>query len=344
MTSAMRKTNGKKWLTVLAAAVLTLTVPFSCFATEDDDAPDLKDGEVAYVSEPVYEEPVYEEPVYEEPSESYTEPVSEPAESVSITPGQVQTVEEEEDEPEESDSGSGGSGYVSGSYSRACPNTWENTGDQCRDMIQVALTQVGYRDVSNHTKYNVWYFGYDCGESWCATFLSWCAEQAGIPSYVLAATPVASAERFGVGYRSVYYDDPQAGDLAFVENDGSNGYAGFDHVALVYYVDEDFIYTVEGNCADAVMCRVYNRDTGETVRGDGDRIVWLATPEYEDNSEPEPLPSLMDVHLSLALGEDGGAATFIEASFNGNEIAYRCSLEEPISRTTTYSLEGMIRK
>jgi hypothetical protein len=66
----------------------------------------------------------------------------------------------------------------------AYENTHRNTGDQRADLIGVALTQVGYREGSrNYTKYGVWYGSPNM--AWCGAFISWCANQAGIPSSIM---------------------------------------------------------------------------------------------------------------------------------------------------------------
>ena len=67
----------------------------------------------------------------------------------------------------------------------AYENTYSNTGNMRNDIIGVALTQVGYTEGSNnYTKYGVWY-GLP-NSPWCGMFVSWCANQAGIPTSVLS--------------------------------------------------------------------------------------------------------------------------------------------------------------
>lgn len=121
----------------------------------------------------------------------------------------------------------------------AYENTYTNTGDQRADIIGVALTQVGYREGSNNdTKYGDWY-GLP-NHPWCAMFVSWCVNQAGISTNILKKAALARPSAFGY---STYYSSseytPQSGDLFFKK--------GFSHVGLVYYVDGAYFYTVEGN-------------------------------------------------------------------------------------------------
>ena len=120
----------------------------------------------------------------------------------------------------------------------AYENTYENTGNMRDDIIGVALTQVGYEEgENNYTKYGVWY---DMPNApWCGIFVSWCANEAGIPTSVLKRTGVANPENFGLSYQSGNDYTPQKGDLFFKE--------GFTHVGLVYYTEGEYFYTVEGN-------------------------------------------------------------------------------------------------
>lgn len=121
----------------------------------------------------------------------------------------------------------------------AYENTYKNTGDQRSDLIGVALTQVGYREGSGgYTKYGAWY-----GSSymaWCGAFVSWCANQAGIPTSVIKKNGFASASLFGITDTfNASTRLPQPGDL-FFKNNGN-------HTGIVYYVEGNYFYTLEGN-------------------------------------------------------------------------------------------------
>lgn len=127
--------------------------------------------------------------------------------------------------------------------SAAYENTYVNTGDQRADILGVARTQVGYRESGGYTKYGEWY-----GSSymdWCGAFISWCANQAAVPTSVLKRTGFASPSAFGLS-DVFYYSSgrtPQPGDL-FFRIDSAGDYA---HAGLVYYVEGSYFYTLEGN-------------------------------------------------------------------------------------------------
>ena len=170
------------------------------------------------------------------------------------------------------------SSYKASSYYTALCNV-TLTGNQREDIVNVALSQVGYREGSysgdyggaddgsynNYTEYNYWYHNYVSsgmpvgGDSapWCATFVSWCAEQANIPSSVLRRSTAAGhgASYFNVNFYSGsstlssssdndsyfkgYKYTPQKGDLFFTRS--------WSHVGLVVGVSGNYVITVEGN-------------------------------------------------------------------------------------------------
>ena len=123
----------------------------------------------------------------------------------------------------------------------AYENTYKNTGDMRADIIGVALTQVGYSELSDgSTKYGVWY-GYPT-VAWCGVFVAWCANQAGIPTSIIKKQGFANASAFGLDTFTAYERIPQPGDLYF---------RGTSHVGIVYYVEGDYFYTLEGNTWDS---------------------------------------------------------------------------------------------
>lgn len=120
-------------------------------------------------------------------------------------------------------------------------NTYVNTGNQRKDIIGVAMTQLGYKEgPENSSKYGSW-IG-QANSAWCASFVSWCAAQADISEDILRKTYWVSggSDSFDI---KIYYNTknytPQPGDL-FYKND-------FSHVGLVLSVEGDSFYTIEGN-------------------------------------------------------------------------------------------------
>ena len=137
-------------------------------------------------------------------------------------------------------------------------NTHVNTGNQRQDMVAVALTQLGYREVyDNDTKFGDW-SGYPY-QPWCATFISWCARQAEVSTDILKESARAKPSYFGVKYYHGSKYTPQPGDLFFT--------SGFEHVGLVYRVEGSYFYTLEGNANE------YDLDAPPTSDGDSYFVV-----------------------------------------------------------------------
>ena len=159
--------------------------------------------------------------------------------------------------------------------SAAYENTYKNTGNQIEDIIGVAMTQVGYKEGNsssqlggtvagsgNYTKYGAWY-GINPG-AWCAMFVSWCANQAGISTSIIpkhASCDVGMtwfknngrwqySRAFGGSYT------PKRGDIIYFGNNPNN-LNDSTHVAIVTGVDSSKVYTVEGNSGDACKQRQY---------------------------------------------------------------------------------------
>lgn len=155
-------------------------------------------------------------------------------------------------------------------------NTHINTGNQRIDIVEIAKTQVGFREgPHNDTKYGTWY-GLP-NQPWCAMFVSWCARQAGVPKDILRNCAIAAPDD---GYFSIpYYDGadytPQTGDLFFTKT--------FSHVGLVYYVDGEYCYTIEGN----TNLDGSNEGIGVFIRTRKISDYYFGVPDYNYKSQQE---------------------------------------------------------
>lgn len=160
------------------------------------------------------------------------------------------------------------------------PNTYTNTGDQRADIIGVALTQVGYREgPNNDTKYGEFFnLNY---HAWCGLFVSWCAVQAGVPDSVLIKTGIASPQSYGLKQEPAGYI-PKPGDLYFTPN--------YSHVGIVYYVEGDYFYSLEGNTWDGTY------EEGVYKRRLLLRNVVFASPNYSGGKECSYIQGVENAH------------------------------------------------
>lgn len=132
-------------------------------------------------------------------------------------------------------------------------------------IVTVALSQVG--NVGGDPYWS-WY-GFSSRVEWCATFVSWCANECGyidsgvIPKYAGCVN--------GVNWfkdRGQWADgdaEPVPGMIIFFDWDDPNGSSGpqdglSDHTGIVQKVEDGIVYTVEGNSGDS--CRVNHYAVG----------------------------------------------------------------------------------
>ena len=119
------------------------------------------------------------------------------------------------------------------------------------DMVQIALSQVG--NIGGEIYWR-WY-GFNSRVEWCAVFVSWVANQVGyiekgiIPKFVGCDTGVNWFKLMGKWKEKEYI--PKPGDIIFFDWD-DNGSA--NHVGIVEKVENNIVYTIEGNSTDD-MCR-----------------------------------------------------------------------------------------
>lgn len=180
------------------------------------------------------------------------------------------------------------------------------TGDQRKDMIAVAQSQVGYHEGNsegeldgtssgdgNYTEYGR-YYGSN-GRAWCTEFASWCARHAGIPTSILADSRSANPKNFKAPYHpwkdTVYAGGsyvPGPGDLAlFAWSGTSTSAASLSHTSIVYSIrqnnDEVELVVIHGNYSNMVKKTTYrlNANDGTLDRG---TLVYFVAPSY--NSSP----------------------------------------------------------
>ena len=161
----------------------------------------------------------------------------------------------------------------------------ELTGDQRTDIVRVALTQLGYHEGNsnsdfhggnssgskNFVEYNRLHGlidnnegnGLSYGYYWCASFATWCANQAGISvsdikksvscrDLVTFFTNNGTYKTRASGYV------PKSGDIILFKDSGSS--VSSTHTGIVLYSSGGKVYTVEGNASsvNAVALKEYS--------------------------------------------------------------------------------------
>lgn len=163
----------------------------------------------------------------------------------------------------------------------AYENTHINTGDQIEDLIHVAETQLGYSP-ENEAKYNFWNgtVADSYNYAWCHTFVSWCANQAGIDETIIPKTESVTG---GMGFfnknkRWMKSESqggdyvPRRGDIVYFSQTGDVKH--LTHVGIVTGTSDETLYTIEGNVSDLVLERSFDLDS--------EKIVGYGCPLYGD--------------------------------------------------------------
>lgn len=122
-------------------------------------------------------------------------------------------------------------------------------------LISTALTQLDYEEEPrSYSKYGQWY-GIPRGD-WCDMFVSWCANEAGIPSSVFPRSAGCTTHVRLFSKNSPYYVSvarggdyvPKQGDVIFFYNYPK--YPNADvvrHVGIVLCVENGYVFSIEGN-------------------------------------------------------------------------------------------------
>lgn len=158
------------------------------------------------------------------------------------------------------------------------------------DLLAVARGELGIKESpanSNRVKYNTAYYGREVSGSaypWCAAFVWWCCQQAGV------ALPIktASCSALRTAARSVNMwvtGGYKPGDIVIYDWDG-DGVA--EHCGIVESVDGSVVTAIEGNTSTG-----NDSDGGEVMRRyrSTSFILGAVRPAYEEEETMDNAPS-----------------------------------------------------
>lgn len=152
-----------------------------------------------------------------------------------------------------------------------------------KKVLAIAEAEVGYLEKKsnadlddktanagnkNYTKYARdldalnFYNGRKNGYAWCDVFVDWCFVKAYGKEAALELTcqPTDRTINYGAGckwsrkyydYKGQLHDTPQPGDQIFFWPEDQIGGPAVAHTGLVYAVDDEYVYTIEGNTSGA---------------------------------------------------------------------------------------------
>ena len=230
---------------------------------------------------------------------------------------------------------SGSSSYKSGKYYTALTNV-KLTGNQRKDIVNVAMSQIGYHEGSNssslsgvgngsknYTEFGRWYGTQDM---WCAMFVSWCANTAGVsqsvvPKHSFTVDGLNWFQKNGLAYSRQQVANgkytPKPGDIIYFKSSRNSNKT--NHVGIVKNYSNKTVYTIEGNKSDAVKSCSYSISNNY--------IVYICSPKYKEKDTV----TLNKTSLSLTVGN---YAT-LKATKTGGKISSWTSSNKSVATVTS---------
>ena len=116
-------------------------------------------------------------------------------------------------------------------------------------VLEAAKSQIGaHNDSTGSNKYNEWFYGRKSAAPWCAVFMAWCFDQAGIYNRLSGLSGKAGCEywrKWAINLK-LYGKVPKANAIVLFDWNPAAG-DGADHIGIVESVGDGYIMTIEGN-------------------------------------------------------------------------------------------------
>ena len=191
---------------------------------------------------------------------------------------------------------------------------WRNvklTGNYRDDIINIALSQVGYKEGNNENELagdvsgsgNYTEYGRSLstlGSAWCSEFASWCIRNANVPASIIVSSNAANADAFTGNSSADFYtwDSttfgggkylPQKGDLILWSWDGEMHETdeNLSHTSILWEIStlengDVLIKTIDGNSNNQVRVREYtvSSTSGQLVSKTG-LVCYIIAPHYD---------------------------------------------------------------
>jgi len=175
------------------------------------------------------------------------------------------------------------------------------TGNPREDIVNIAKSQIGYYEgnnssqlsgmtggKSNYTEYGYWYGMQD---QWCAMFVSWCANAAGVDGSTIlrhsyTENGLSQFKRQGRAYSRADIlagkYTPQAGDIIyFLSSSGASNGRNTNHIGIVTGYSGGTIYTIEGNTSSSAALETNGGlVAAKSYSMSNSYIVYVCSPDY----------------------------------------------------------------
>lgn len=201
--------------------------------------------------------------------------------------------------------------YANSDYYTALCNV-PLTGDYREDIINIALSQVGYKEGNSEADFggNVSgsgdYTEYgkcleSVGSAWCSEFASWCIRNAGVSTSIIANSRAANVASYTAYTSADFYTWdittfsgghylPQKGDLLLWSWDGKmyGTEENLSHTSILWEATQlensnILLTTIDGNSNNQVQVREYEVSAAEgRLIGKTGIVCYIIAPHYED--------------------------------------------------------------
>lgn len=181
-------------------------------------------------------------------------------------------------------------GFTSCSYVEETDGSYETmaVSGSRNCIVYVASGEVGYVEGSNNdTKYGDW-IGMP-NQPWCASFVSWCANQADISTSIVKYTASSGTMRSFFSNQGRLYEPeditPRAGDIFFQ----GTSFSSVSHVGIVENINGSKITVIDGNSGNQVKRRSISLTAsdlvaiarpGYTTSGHASQSAWSTNATY----------------------------------------------------------------
>lgn len=149
-------------------------------------------------------------------------------------------------------------------------------------LVSYAVGEEGYKEGSNgYTKYGDWYADGFENEDWCAMFVAYCADHAGVPQDVIPRYASCTSYRDWFKNKGQWHSrssgySPKKGDLIIFDwsTDKGGRDGNPDHIGIVVSNDGSRVHTIEGNTSNQVKQKDYSLTSLD--------ILGYCSPAYPD--------------------------------------------------------------
>lgn len=178
--------------------------------------------------------------------------------------------------------GGSSSSSSSGSSDSSSSGSSSKGSADAASVVNIAKKQVGIKAKPvNVCKYNDWYYGRKINGSaypWCAAFVSWVANQAGVPEDIIPkdAYTVTAYQKLVNNGGKISNSKAGPGDIIYFTDNGAP--SGIYHTGIVIKNKNGKIDTIEGNSSDMVAKRSYNTNSGS---------ILVARPQYDGSASSD---------------------------------------------------------